>query len=202
VDTNHVGGVTATVSDLYKRTFWEIKNERSWSNERISELKVTLQPKDLVKKLLLAITPVFLPLLTEALIQVFSFQQTFIITKWIIYAMLFLWSVLNVFSFTRQYKKSSSDLTLESSIADDDITNNFLEKLLDKFQALDYKLVFVLDELDKVDDEDLDKLLKEMKPWLVRGKADFIVIAGQKLTLRYYQLKEKDDEFFRVFFRR
>ena len=52
----------------------------------------------------------------------------------------------------------------------------------------------MLDELDKVADEEINSLLKEMKPWLVRGMADFIIVAGQRLTMQYYQLRDGDDE--------
>ena len=76
-------------------------------------------------------------------------------------------------------------------LSDDNITEYDLGKVLDNFTGGGYKLVFILDELDKVDDDELTSLLKEMKPWLVKGQVDFILIAGQKLTLKYYNLREK-----------
>jgi uncharacterized protein YdcH (DUF465 family) len=106
-----------------------------------------------------------------------------------------LWFVFSLFeiktSFSRT-KTSESKNTIEE-IYDDEIADFKFQKLLDSFNALDYRLVFILDELDKVSVNDLDNLIKEMKPYLLSGKAHFIIVAGQELAYRYLWAHSGDD---------
>lgn len=87
---------------------------------------------------------------------------------------------------------SNEDQSVRTSMYDDEIADYHFFTTLDNFKSF-YKVVFVLDELDKVDDSDIDDLLKEMKPYLVSGSASFLVVAGQDLYFKYLGSKKVDD---------
>jgi hypothetical protein len=78
------------------------------------------------------------------------------------------------------------------SLYDNEIADYHFLSILSLFQK-EYKIIFVLDELDKVPEERIDNLLNEMKPYLVSGLSGFIVVAGQKLYYKYSSSKRIDD---------
>ncbi len=96
------------------------------------------------------------------------------------------------FSFSKTRTKTEQEDFNRKSMYDDEIADHHFYNLLEAFRPK-YKVVFVLDELDKVDENDIDKLLNEMKPYLVSGAATFIVVAGQTLYYRYENSKSEDD---------
>lgn len=106
-----------------------------------------------------------------------------------------IFSILGILEFKRTYKKSSTEQKdfNRKSLYDDEIADFHFLQVLENFKHK-YKIVFVLDELDKVDTDDIDKLLKEMKPYLVSGAASFIVVAGQNLFYKYIQSRSIDDD--------
>jgi hypothetical protein len=182
------------IEDLYKRTFQDIKTQLSISDS--SELKITGESdvSGMVKK--------YLPLFLQTIIS--GAGSYYFIKQWLVKAVpltiilgisLTFWLIFNLFkvsvSFTRKISKESKS-TLEE-IYDDEIAHFKFQELLDSFNSLNYRLVFVLDELDKVNITDLDNLIKEMKPYLLSGKAHFIIVAGQELAYRYLWAYSGDD---------
>lgn len=102
------------------------------------------------------------------------------------------WSKKNV--FTKDFQRKS--------MYDDEISDFHFNTLLDKFSSNEIKLVFVLDELDKVGADEVDPLINEMKPYLVSGKASFIVVAGQSLYYKYKSAQTEDDAVISTLFSR
>lgn len=96
--------------------------------------------------------------------------------------------------FTKEFQRKS--------LYDDEIADFHFNSLLDKFHDNEIKLVFVLDELDKVGVSEVDPLINEMKPYLVSGKASFIVVAGQELFYKYESAQRKDDAVLATLFSR
>ncbi|MCC2381999.1 ATP-binding protein [Bacillus cereus] len=95
------------------------------------------------------------------------------------------------------------------TLYDDEIAELRLIEAINKLSGntsdskLDYKLVFVIDELDKVDDIDtLNKLLGQLKPLMLEGNASFITIGGQKLYYMYELEKLVEDPLFQSVFSR
>ncbi len=193
----HEADTTKNVDDLNKKTFKLVEEEYSENTETENVAEYSLDVDSYIKKMLVYFAPILIPFVSEI---IFSFpyfsENPMPWARGITYAISLLWLLFDAVKFTKKYsiKRSVSNKKSEKSITDDDIINYSLEMLIDRFNEQGYKLVFVLDELDKVDDNDFDNLLKEMKPWLVRGKADFIVVAGQKLSMKYYQVRDRDDE--------
>jgi|GEM_PF-2543437 len=188
-----------TLDDLYDSTFNAVKKEREKIYEKNASAEFSMDSKAFLQKIAWAASPILLPYLVEVLaMPLFKYitWPAFPSIKAGLYFAAIFWGIAKLINFSAKYsiKQTSTTKNTRTNLSDDNITSYFLDQVITKFDEKGYKLVFVLDELDKVDDEDLDKLLKEMKPWLVRGKADFIIVAGQKLTLKYYQLKEQDDE--------
>lgn len=108
---------------------------------------------------------------------------------------------LSIKSFRESKKVFTKDFQ-RKSLYDDEISDFHLNTLFDKFKAHGIKLVFVLDELDKVKTEEVDPLINEMKPYLVSGKASFIVVAGQDLFYKYESEQSKDDAVLSTLFSR
>ncbi|MEF2175273.1 MAG: ATP-binding protein, partial [Candidatus Absconditabacteria bacterium] len=68
------------------------------------------------------------------------------------------------------------------SYYDDDISENHLKDLLIDFRKQGFSLTFVIDELDKIEEEkDLNIIINSIKPLLLSGLANFIIISGQSL---------------------
>lgn len=93
-------------------------------------------------------------------------------------------------SYTRTNEESSE--RLKKSMYDVEIADYYFLQLLEEF-AYQYRIVFVLDELDKVSEEDTRSLLNEMKPFLISGSASFIIVAGQNLFHQYACARTEDD---------
>lgn len=192
--------VVAELDELYKKTFYAVKQEHVKESQEEDSTEFTLNTKEFIQKIIKALSPIVLPLVAEPLYYLIPAASAAKTYEWIIKTIVFLASILlafyNTLQVTTKYtvKTTESHKNSEESLTDDDIINYYLERLIDKFSDAQYRLIFVLDELDKVDDTELESLLKEMKPWLVRGMADFIIVAGQRLTMKYYQLRDGDDE--------
>ncbi|MBJ8006729.1 P-loop NTPase fold protein [Bacillus cereus] len=80
------------------------------------------------------------------------------------------------------------------TLYDDEIAEFRLKEAIDRltnngefFKYTDsYKLVFVIDELDKIEDpETLKRILGQLKSLMLEGNATFIIITGQKLYYTY-----------------
>lgn len=104
--------------------------------------------------------------------------------------------------YKKERKKSFSEEFERKSLYDDEISDFHFNTLLDKFSKNKIKLVFALDELDKVKSKEIPALINEMKPYLVSGKASFIVIAGQGLFYRYKSAQMEDDKVISTLFSR
>jgi Cdc6-like AAA superfamily ATPase len=181
------------IEDLYKRTFQDIKSQLATSNA--SELKITGETNisDTIKK--------YLPVLGAIISGGGSY---YFINQWIIKSLpltiflaigaviCFIFSLISVKASFTQTLSTAEKSTIEE-IYDDEIADFKFQELLDSFHVLNYRLVFVLDELDKVSPADLDNLIKEMKPYLLSGKAHFVIVAGQELAYRYLWAYSGDD---------
>ncbi|QWH42881.1 hypothetical protein EXW53_26770 (plasmid) [Bacillus mycoides] len=83
--------------------------------------------------------------------------------------------------------KSHKEIEVKT-LYDDEIAETRLIGYIQRLRELGIKVIFTLDELDKIENDDqLDTFISELKPILISGKAAFILIAGQNL---YYRLKK------------
>lgn len=97
-------------------------------------------------------------------------------------------------TFSREFQRKS--------LYDDEIADYHFYNLLDGLKKNGFKVVFVLDELDKVREDEVESLINEMKPYLVSGKATFIVVAGQELYFKHRSSESIDDAILGTLFSR
>ncbi|HMU47867.1 MAG TPA: P-loop NTPase fold protein [Chitinophagaceae bacterium] len=88
------------------------------------------------------------------------------------------------------------------TLYDEEISGYHFSNLLIGLSNKEIKVVFVLDELDKVKENEVNDLLNEMKPYLVSGLASFIVVAGQNLFYKYKYSASVDDSILSTLFSR
>lgn len=105
-------------------------------------------------------------------------------------------------SVTKTRLRSEQKRFLIKTLYDDEISDYHFNSLLDAFFSKEVKTVFVIDELDKVSEDEVDPLLNEMKPYLVCGKCTFIVVGGQKLYFRFQTSQRIDDAVMSTLFSR
>lgn len=99
------------------------------------------------------------------------------------------------------YTEKDSDEIIRRSLYDDDIADYHFCDILKKLKP-EFKIVFVLDELDKQEIKEQERSLAEVKPYLVSGLASFILVAGQELYYQYDKAKSADDGILRSLFAR
>lgn len=165
---------------LYDRTF----NEITYSNMKKNNLNISINisKESNIKSLITFI----IAILTMLFSIKFNFRYMWI--QNILELLSKLWIVILTFKIIIKFSKeiSISNEISRKSLYDNEIAELQLIDILKDLNDLEYKVVIVLDELDKIENEEkINKILSEFKPLLISNLATFIVISGQKL---YYQL--------------
>jgi AAA ATPase-like protein len=172
--------------ELYERTFYEVSkntNEKT-EDKTTSTFNFKASLKDII---------IILSSLLISVSIIFGLQAT----NWYswILSLIPLAGVFKYFSYEIKStsEKSNSSATSKSLLYDDEIAEYRLIELLTSFHGK-LKPVFVLDELDKIKDDELaENLINELKPIMLSGLASFIVVAGQNLFYNYYSSQTQDD---------
>lgn len=169
-----------TIKLLYDRTFNEILETNIKKN--ISTLSIGLSKESNIKSLLVLIMflgamiyPININLKNTYILNILNFFSV-------------IWGVILTFKIIIEcsHDFSISNERSRKSLYDNEIAEVKLRDLLKDLKKLEYKVTIVLDELDKIDNEqNINNILSEFKPLLISDLATFIVISGQKL---YYQL--------------
>lgn len=102
------------------------------------------------------------------------------------------------------YTKTSSFDSSASlkTLFDDEIADHRFLELLTRLSGEKLKLVFILDEMDKIEHDQLDALLISLKPYLLCGRASFIIVAGQQLYYKYRLTHTENDAILSSLFAR
>lgn len=87
------------------------------------------------------------------------------------------------------------------SLYDSDVAEYQITEILKGLQDRNYKVIFVLDEMDKIEEQaDLEKLITQLKPLMLSGMASFIIVSGQKLYYKYLNENTAEDSLiFNIF---
>ncbi|MEW9576540.1 P-loop NTPase fold protein [Bacillus toyonensis] len=107
-----------------------------------------------------------------------------------------LWAGFESYKLTLSYSKKKTELDelSRSSLYDNEIAEFQLRKILKGLKQTGLKMVFIIDEVDKIDnDEKLNSLISELKPLMLSGLASFVLISGQKLYYKYQASHIIDD---------
>jgi len=179
-----------TLNELFKRTFHDISRTETKSRTRILNsilefawlpvafltLYYLLIPED-YKKALQDIGKTAKGGIEEGL----AFDSVW---KIIIYAILAF--VVGKITFTLERKRANDEQI--KTLYDDEIAEIRLLESLKNLKDIGLKVIFVIDELDKIeDDKAIETLIGELKPLFLSGEAAFILVTGQQ----YMQKLEK-----------
>lgn len=184
-DDQSNGDILLRLRDLYERTFFEVSkntNERA-ENRWVSIFRFRSTLSDLIVTLVSLFTSV-------ACLVGFNFKWP----AWILasFPMLGVWRFFYS-EIEESTEKTATSVVSKSTLYDDEIAEYHLTKVLTDFSGL-VKPVFVLDELDKIEDDSLvERLINELKPIMLSGLASFIVVGGQNLYYNYYSSETRDD---------
>lgn len=174
----------------YDQTFEDIRivktNSRSWLKEREAVIDVT----NLINISLTIVLPFIIATLP---LVFFSGGESW--KQYSLSAAAAVAGFAGAFSYTRRKKKTKEKRreTTRESMYDDEIVDYHFHQILGRIREAGVNLVFVLDELDKVEHSKLQLLLKDMKPFFVSGDANFIAVAGQRLFYQYYMSQSDED---------
>lgn len=188
---------------LYDHTFFEISTYSSLMQvkERSSELTATTKISDVLKKLL----PVIAVLLSGINLK-FGFLKS--ISKHLDMVILLaslLWTTIENTEIKHiSFKKNStSEEKIRRSLYDDEIAEYHLRNALSGLEKEGIRIVFVFDEIDKIDNNnDVINLMSDLKPLILSNLASFIIVSGQKLYYKLLSSKLDDDSIMGSLFTR
>lgn len=174
----------AEFRELYDRTFYEVSK-----NSNIKESKKNSSTRTFefdIKETILAIAGISQFLIALNCLDLSDFGNYAIMLFSLIIAALTIAVPTFTQAWVRTKESETNSESSKTSFYDDEIAEHLLSETLKAFRT-EIKPVFVLDEIDKINDPQLeDKLINELKPLMLSGMASFIVVAGQKLYYRYY----------------
>lgn len=195
--------ISTTIETLFLRTFHDISSSRKFSSEENIGIDLKINFKKILKIFLKIVLPIFVLIFWSLNTKLNWFNLSSIFD----YLIIVLSGGVSIFnavdlSLSFQFSTSKKKEFSKKTLYDDEIADYHFNNILKLLSDNKFKVVFVLDELDKVEDKDADKLIKEMKPYLVSGLSSFIVVAGQQLYYKYYSSQSDDDSVLSTLFSR
>jgi len=183
-----------TIELLYDHTFYEVFKSSSVKN--LKELNISMEGSFNLKDVLKAISPLLAVIIASLNISfdIISIMSGF----WNIIVLILSICWFFITSFKLNLKKQKNNSALEElnrkSLYDDEIAEYHLKNILEKLKKEDIKVIFVFDELDKIENEvDMNNTISDLKPLLLSNLASFIVISGQKLYYKFINSSVLDD---------
>ena len=179
---------------LYEHTFYEVLNTKNTKNlnEFGSKVQMNFSLKDMVKRLLpmVAVTLSSLNISFNFMPVILKNYNIFI---FIISMCWFVKDTLKLDSYFEKTKTSLEEIN-RKSLYDDEIAEYHLKNILKGLKKENIKVVFVFDELDKIEDEsEMIKIISDLKPLLLSDLASFFVIAGQRFYYKFLNSSTLDD---------
>lgn len=185
---------------LYDHTFFEISTISNLSSvdEKNSSFNADLNVTNSVRQIL-SLFPVIITSL--------NLQLDLFVLKHTLFWGSVLWFLISNINITWKTKKKKGSINTEEknrkSLYDDEIAEYHLKNILSDLYSEGIKTVFVIDELDKIEDiTSTAKMVGNIKPLLLSNLSSFILISGQQL---YYKLENSyynDDSLFGSIFSR
>ncbi|WP_257658747.1 RagB/SusD family nutrient uptake outer membrane protein [Parapedobacter lycopersici] len=175
---------------LYDRTFNDVVNNQLIREQEENKLEHTAALN--LKKL-------FLPI-AFALITVINLGLDLIpsrLTNTILAITGLIWSTLTTWKLAikKTATETNTNESSRKSLYDDEIAEHYLLEILKKINENKTKVLIAFDELDKHDNiTDVMRIIDDLKPLLLSGRANFFVIAGQQLSYHYEEAAMKENE--------
>lgn len=171
---------------LYDHTFFEISNISNWT--KLKEHNFELSSKLNFMKLIKSIAPVIAMLISTINLKINIIPFITSHLEWTLLVISIFWFLISNTEIKKVLKRNSSEIEehTRKSLFDNEIAEYHLKSVLESLNKEKFKVIFVFDELDKIDnDSEMEGLISDMKPLLLSNLASFIVISGQKM---YYKL--------------
>lgn len=188
---------------LYDHTFFEISTYSSLMQvkERSSELTATSKISDILKKILPVIAVLLSGLnLKIGLLESFNKHIDIII---LLASLLWFTFANTEIKYILSKRNSTSEERIRKSLYDDEIAEYHLRNSLSGLEKQGIKIVFVFDEIDKIDNNnDVINLISDLKPLILSNLASFIIVSGQKLYYKLLSSKFDDDSIIGSIFTR
>jgi hypothetical protein len=186
--------LTENIEKLYERTFSEVLY--NYNNKTLKEVEGTLQIDINLKNTVKVIASACIVILASLNI---SLNLVSILSKYINIFILIastLWFSFEVIKLSVKYvrRKTEVEEINRKTLYDDEIAEYHIKNILSQIKSENVKLIFVLDELDKIENEDeIEKIISDLKPLLLSNLASFIIISGQKLYYKFTNSNIIDD---------
>lgn len=183
-----------TIELLYDHTFYEIFQSSNIKN--LNELSMNLEGNFSLKNIIKSITPLVLVILTSLNVSFDIFTKALESWDVVLLVLSICWFVIDgiKLKFKKQKINSSLEELNRKSLYDDEIAEYHLKNILGKLKKENIKVIFVFDELDKIENEiDMNNIISDLKPLLLSDLASFIVISGQKLYYKFINSSVLDD---------
>ncbi len=98
---------------------------------------------------------------------------------------------------------SEKEEMLKKTLYDDEIAEYYLIDIIKELKENNFELVVIIDELDKLDNEsNITDFVSEIKPLMLSGQINFILIFGQKMLYKYLMSDLKNDNLLSSLFTR
>lgn len=172
-------GLLTNLRLLYDRTF----NDVTYSNN--INLKTVHQSSTKAEFSLKKALSVIFTFVTALNLR-FNFLQGEILGFLLFFAGV-IWTVLTSFNFTKTRTKDETATLDESrkSLYDDEIAEHHLINIVRELKNANINVVIAFDEIDKIQpQEEVGKVVNDLKALLLSGHVNFFIIAGQTLFLR------------------
>ena len=179
---------------LYEHTFYEVFNNSSL--KKIKEFSIHIKGdyniNDIIKKSL----PLLILLLSTFNLNYNLIPEFINNSNVLIEIASLIWSIYSLIKISISFIKKNSHVEElnRKSLYDDEIAEYHLRNILEQLNEEGIKIVFVFDELDKIEDEsEINRIISDLKPLLLSNLASFIIISGQKLYYKFIESNLLDD---------
>lgn len=185
----------AEIKLIYERTFENIeaKDTKIESEETIKSYVVSTDFRQLLLRILIIVS---------GGISLINFLKN---NNWQSYVFSLLVCLIFIFRYEYSVKKMKSK-TIElnrTTFYDDEVAEFQLTRIIKKLYSVGIEIVFIIDELDKIDkEEEIVELISELKPLMLSGYSNYLLISGQKMLYRYLMADVLDNNVFSSIFSR
>ena len=179
---------------LYEHTFYEVF--RSSNTKKLKEFSAKLEGNYDVKSIAKPLLPYIAIVLSSLNLSFDIIPQLVKDSNLLLLMGSTLWGVCDLIKLTGAFKKEKTlvEELNRKSLYDDEIAEYHLKNILNGLNSEGIRIVFVFDELDKIESEsEIEQLIADLKPLLLSNLASFIIVSGQKLYYKFIGSSLLDD---------
>ena len=179
---------------LYEHTFYEVF--RSSNTKKLKEFSAKLEGNYDVKSIAKPLLPYIAIVLSSLKLSFDIIPQLVKDSNLLLLMGSTLWGVCDLIKLTGAFKKEKTlvEELNRKSLYDDEIAEYHLKNILNGLNSEGIRIVFVFDELDKIESEsEIEQLIADLKPLLLSNLASFIIVSGQKLYYKFIGSSLLDD---------